>query len=82
MNMERQKNNKQKMSRHLHKVKKNTRTSRLLKQRKKLSENPYIKHLKKLKKPKVRLDLDKEDFSEDLQNHYIKILHIERIVYQ
>ena len=43
MNMERQKNNIRKMSRHLHKVKNNTRTSKLLKQRKKLSKNPYIK---------------------------------------
>ena len=45
--MERQKNNKQKMSRHLHKVKKNTRTSKLLKQRKNLSKNHYIKNLKR-----------------------------------
>ena len=47
--MDGQKINKQKMSRHLHKVKKNTRTSKLEKQR---TEN-----LKKLKKSKVRLDL-------------------------
>ena len=42
------------------KVKKNTRTSKLNKQR--------TKNLKKLKQPKVRLNSDKEDFSEDLKN--------------
>ena len=34
--MERQKNNKQKMSRHLHEIKKNERNSKLLQQRKEL----------------------------------------------
>ena len=46
-----------------------------------LYKNHYIKNLKKLKKPKVRLDLDKEDFSEDLENLFsnIPIVRQERI---
>ena len=51
--MDGQKNNIQKMFRHLHKVKKNTRTSMLTKQR--------TKNLKKLKNIKVRLDLEKKN---------------------